>query len=509
MKYTIRRKQELKSEVRKRSVQALLIHLVGVLGILLFFVCPGSAHQVSERSMHLNDLMEAYHRYHKFNGVVLVAENGRVVYQRAFGPAVLEFGVMNTLKTRFRVASITKIFTATLVLQLMDEGLVDLDKPVGRYLKAVRPEIAKSITIRQLLEHKSGLGREYFPRSQDLNRDYSMSELVKAVNDHTKQIEEPAKSVKYSNAGYVLLAAVIENVTGEKYSEALRKRILEPLKMLDTGVEEKTAAVIPRLARGYRLRLGTYRQANRIGMSWTRGNGGVYSTAHDLLRFDRGLRKSTLLSKKAKEMFFQKGPSTFAISWQVANNPTGYPKNVGRIAWARGANQTGFRVQWTRQLDADRVVILLTNLDYSPRNEITQKIFTLLLKGSVSLPERPLSNIALDIYKRDGIDAALAVLTKTKATDENKAGQAVNEILELGHHLIRAQNPKAAIGFFELCNRLYPDLPGIINSLAYAHLEAGNKAKATELARRVLTLKASDSEVSDAREILKGSEGKH
>jgi CubicO group peptidase (beta-lactamase class C family) len=450
--------------------------------------------------------MESYHRYHKFNGVVLVANKGRVLFEKGFGPAVVEFGVMNTPRTRFRIASITKVFTTTLILQLIDEKLVELDKPIGKYLDGVRPEIAGRVTVRHLLEHTSGLAREYFPRSQNLNRNYSMTELLDAVNKNTKLINEPGSAVSYSNAGFVLLAAMIENVTGSKYREALQERIFTPLEMNDTGVEQSITTLVPRLASGYRLRLGTYIPAARISMSWTRGNGGIFSTASDVLRFDQALRGPTLLSEKAKSLFFRKGIGSFALTWQVGNNPTGYPTNIGRIAWARGANQGGFRVQWTRQLDDDRTVILLSNLDYSPRNEITKKIFSLLLGESITLPERPLSDIAVEAYDRKGTTAAEVILTRARKKDENRTGQAINEILELGHHLIRTGKPKKSIGLFKMCDKLYPNTAGIIVSTAFAYLESGNLDEAKKLAQRVLTI---DSENKDARLILKQVQNRH
>jgi CubicO group peptidase (beta-lactamase class C family) len=453
----------------------------------------------SQMADAMQQLMQAYHGYHQFNGAVLVAEGGQVVYADSFGAADVEFDVPNTPQTRFRIASITKVFTAVLILQLVDEGTVHLDSPVGEYVSMLRPDIAERVSVGQLLNHTSGLAREYFPASHDDSEAHSMRDLLQAVNENTQFLAEPGERNTYSNAGFVLLAAVIENETGETYEQALQSRIFDPLGLRDSGVEGPAHGVVPGLAQGYRLRLGTYLRAPIIDMSSTRGNGGMYSTVGDLLLFDQGLRAGTLLSPEATTTLFDIAPGSILASLQAATDPAGYPAGVGRLAWARGANPGGFRSQWTREMDGDRSVILLANLDYSPRNEITKGLFAILFGEEPPIPDRPLSDRVLAMMRDAGVDAAATLLNVERSKDENAAGRAVNELVEFGHHAIRAGRPEEAVRVFEVCDGAFPDVAGIVVSLGFAWLEAGEKGRAEEFANKALKLEPG---LTDAHEVL-------
>ncbi|MCG8457551.1 MAG: beta-lactamase family protein, partial [Holophagales bacterium] len=340
------------------------------------------------------------------SGVALVAEGGEIVYEGGIGLASAEHEVANTPGTRFRIASITKVFTAIVVLRLAEANLLDLDRPIGEHIDGLRGDLADRVTPRQLLEHRSGLDREYLPPDADLARDYSLRELLRSIDQNTGWVAEPGATVSYSNAGFVLLAALVENVTGRPFAAAVRDHILEPLGLRDTGFEQSSSAVIPKLATGYRVRLGIRIRAERGGMSWTRGNGGIYSTARDLWRLDRALRDGSLLSEASTKLMFSQGEKSFAIVWQVGDPPTGYPRSLGRLAWARGANPGGYRSQWMRQLDGDRVVILLTNLDFAPRHQIAGRIFSLLLGEEVELPTSPLSHWLYRRLNEEGLGPA-------------------------------------------------------------------------------------------------------
>jgi len=470
--------------------------IAGTIATLILVGCSQPA--PDPRSAAIAEVLETYHALHEFDGVALVAEGSRIVYQGGYGVANAEFEVANSPETRFRVASITKLFTAITVLRLAESGALDLDAPIGNSVFGLRRDIADRVTPWQLLEHRSGLDREYLPPGADLTPDYSLRELLAAVNENTEWIAEPGSTVSYSNAGFVILAGLIENVTGMTYAGAVQEHILDPVGMQDTGFEESAKVVIPGLATGYRLRLGTRIRADRVGMSWVRGNGGIYATAYDLWLLDRALRDGSLLSDASIERMFTQGEQSFAIVWQVGAPPDGYPPSIGPLAWARGANPGGFRTQWTRQLDGDRVVILLANLDHSTRHEITASILSVLLGAEAELPPRPLSHRLYETLVRSGVESALAD-EKSGAHDDEALGHAVNELVELGHHLIRAQRPTEAIDVFALSDRLFPDNPDIVASLAYANLKSGDLVEARELASRVLELRPGD---ADAQLIL-------
>ncbi len=460
-----------------------------LLAVFLASCAPPPESQTTQSK--IGEILETYHAQYQFDGVALVAKGDSILYEEGLGWADVGLNVANTPSTRFRVASITKVLTSILILQLVDEGSLGLDAPVGEYVAGLRPDLGTQVTIRHLLTHTSSLPREYLPGGADPHREYRLADLVDAVNNSAPSTLTPGEEVSYSNGGFVLLAAAIETATGLRYRDALRARIFEPVGMTDSGTEEGAAFVVPGLAQGYRLRLGTYIHADRGGSAAVRGNGGVYSTAHDLLRLDRALRNGKLLSARSHSFMFTKGAGPFAIAWQVGEAPDGYPAGLGRLAWARGANPGGFRTQWMTQLEGDITIILLSNLDFAPRHDITARIFRVLSGAPVDLPRTPLSIQVLEIMRREGNSKALALISSEEIPEEDRAG-AINELVELGHHRIRAQEPQGAIPLFALADCTYPDNPGIIVSLAYAHLESGHWAQARQLAEKALRLAPDD-----------------
>ncbi|MEL6329748.1 MAG: serine hydrolase [Planctomycetota bacterium] len=441
--------------------------------------------------------MQRYHELDAFNGAVLVAEGGRVLYEDAFGPAVLEFGVESSLETRFRIASISKPMTVVLVMQLVEEGMLDLDEPIGRYLETVREDISTRVTTRQLLNHTSGLGREYLP-NEDIDRAYALGDLVAGINENVEFVGEPGAASTYSNAGYVLLAAIVETLRGRLFEDVLRVRLFGPAGMVSAGLEVEPSRSVERLSRGYRLRFGTHVSADRVNMSTMRGNGGVYATVRDLYLFERAMRDDTLLSSASREAVFTPELGRYGFAWQIRENQSGFPEGVHRLAWHRGANRGGFRTQLTMQLDGDRVVVLLANLDDSPRLEITQKLFELMVYGETTLPTPSLAHRAMSRLRAEGVAGAASMLREEPEAD---AGGAINEILGFGHHAIRAGAFDEAVAAFELCDEMFPGIAVIVVSRAYGYLRAGRLDEARVHAERALEL---DPGNSDALEVLAG-----
>lgn len=499
-------------EARTRlSISTALRSMVFVLlGITMLAGCAGprpSGDGTPDREERLRRFVESYHRTHRFDGAVLVAEGDRLLYEDGFGEADRWHGVPNTPATRFRVASITKVFTAVLVLQLAEEGALDLDRPVGRYVPRLRPEIADEVTVRQLLTHRGGLDVEYFAGEESPEHPYTVTELVDSLNVNTSLVASPGERFSYSNAGYVALAAVIESVSGTSYRSALRTRILDPLGLVDTGTEESATEIVDGLAQGYRLRLGVPIRADHQNMSSTRGNGGIYSTVRDLWYFDLALRSGELISEESLEILYGAGPGEIVASVATNVESDGYPDAAGRVAWARGANPGGFRTQWTRQVEGELTVILLANLDYSPRQEITQGLFEIVFGGDPPVAEPSAAQRTVERLEENGMESAADYLEEIRVADEAEAGGAINELYELGHHLIRAGNPVRALEVFRTIDRVYPDIPSIVVSFGYAHLAAGNPDAADSLARRTLELEPNQPdalEVLDALSIMTG-----
>jgi CubicO group peptidase (beta-lactamase class C family) len=242
-----------------------------------------------------------------FSGTVLVAREGRQLYARALGLADAAGSVPNGVDTKYNLGSMNKMFTAIAVAQLVEQGTLTLETSVGRYLPDLPAAIGDRVTLHHLLTHTSGLGDFFGPRFE------AVKESLRSPRDYFPLFIdqplrfEPSARWDYSNAGFIVLGAVIEAASGRDYFDHVRERIFAPAGMSSTDSYEKTARV-PDLARGYTtplppnpadLRvedvLGTRVDNHDILPRMGSSAGGGYSTVTDLLRFELALRDGTLV----------------------------------------------------------------------------------------------------------------------------------------------------------------------------------------------------------------------
>ncbi|RZJ30622.1 MAG: class A beta-lactamase-related serine hydrolase [Brevundimonas sp.] len=238
-----------------------------------------------------------------FSGALMLKQGDRIVYQRAVGQAEKVFGADNRLDTRFNVASIGKMFTATAILRLVEQGRVDLDAPVLRYLPDYpAPAIAGQITARQLLSHSSGVGNYW-----EAIADKPSQAFVEARDFLPLFVDQPleftpGERLGYSNGGYVILGLIVEALTGERYAEHIRRTIFEPLGMHGSG-DWPLDLIVPNRADGYtrdEAVPGAWR--NNLFVNQFRGNpgGGGYSTVEDLSTFITALGDGRLMSPRMR-----------------------------------------------------------------------------------------------------------------------------------------------------------------------------------------------------------------
>ena len=242
-----------------------------------------------------------------FSGAVLVAKDGKAIFAEAYGLADRDKKTPNTLKTRFHIGSMNKMFTAVAALQLVQAGKLDLNAPVGKYLADYpNQDVASKVTIHHLLTHTGGTGDILGPEF-----DSHRNEL-RTLNDYLKLFGnrglafEPGARWEYSNYGYLLLGAVIEKVSGQSYYDYVREHIYQPAGMSATGSEPEDAP-IPLLAIGYTRKgpngplSASIPNTDSLPYRGTPAGGG-YSTVEDLLRFAMALQQNKLLNAKYTEL---------------------------------------------------------------------------------------------------------------------------------------------------------------------------------------------------------------
>lgn len=291
-----------------------------------------------------------------FSGTVLVARGGEPMLIKGYGLADVEQGLPNTAATRFEMNSMTKMFTGLALLQLEAQGRLDLDAPLERYFGAM-PEDKRGATVRQLATHTAGLVRQGTELAGD-SRDRFVESVLRAPAESA-----PGERYRYSNAGYSLLAAIIEVASGESYADYLRGHVFEPAGMASATFRDELPGQDARFAHGY---VGTPAAAvpgPPNPYAWgTIGAGGVWSSVGDIYRWVTTLEASRLLppAQLAHWMTPPPPPVEEAFGWQVGVSED------GRRLLQKGGGSDDFASQLLYYPD-DAVVIVWTNNDRRQR----------------------------------------------------------------------------------------------------------------------------------------------
>lgn len=271
----------------------------------------------------LNHVIDRAVRESHFMGTVMVANDTRVLYSRSVGMANAAFKIPNGTDTRFRIASVTKQFTALLVMQLVDSGRVRLDGTIADYLPWFPADIARRITVEELLTHMSGVRNlDDVPGYYDTD-DSTLVSHADVVRKYLMVPPEwtPGSRFRYNNGDYVILGAILEQVTGKTFASLLESRIITPLGLTHTGLVRERA-IIPMLAEGYDADSTGALQREAAPVERFMASGAMYSTPADLVRWNRALARHTLLSATATERMFRPNAYGGALgSWQYDWSP--------------------------------------------------------------------------------------------------------------------------------------------------------------------------------------------
>jgi CubicO group peptidase (beta-lactamase class C family) len=266
-----------------------------------------------------SNIMQTYHNYNMFDGAVLVAKNGKIIYKDAFGLANREWNIPNTTDTKFMIGSVSKPLTAALMLIQVQKGLIGLDKTIEEYLPEFKNKPAAKATIRQLLGHKSGMPnydiiKDFFPRIS--RRDFTREDYIKIYMDSALSFT-PDSGWAYSSWGYFTLGYIMERVTGKSYSQLMKDDIFSKLQMNNSGSYHHTQ-VVPKRATGYDYSFGGFTSADFRDQSNTMGTGDLYSTVEDLFKFHLSISNHTLLNKELTDAMLAPGKleyNNYGFGW--------------------------------------------------------------------------------------------------------------------------------------------------------------------------------------------------
>jgi CubicO group peptidase (beta-lactamase class C family) len=287
---------------------------------------------------------------------VLVLKDGEPLLRRSYGLADLDSGSVATPTTNYRLASVTKQFTAASILLLAQDGKLSLDDPVKRWLPSL-PAAADTVTLRQLLSHTSGLVdyEEYVP--QGFAGQLHDADVLRILEGQDRTYFLPGSDYRYSNSGYALLALVVGRASGMDFASFLRERIFRPLRMDATVAHQDGVDTVARRAYGHSLVDGRWQRTDQSQTSAVLGDGGIYSSIDDLARWDAALYDDRLFPARVRAQMFS--PATTTDEPDVPHYGFGWRLN-GDSVWHSGES-IGFRnviVRW----QAERLtVVVLTN----------------------------------------------------------------------------------------------------------------------------------------------------
>ncbi|WP_448543844.1 serine hydrolase domain-containing protein [Roseiflexus sp.] len=289
---------------------------------------------------------------------VLLLVDGNAVYARSLGMADLEHSAAVTIATNFRLASLTKQFTAAAILRLAARGALTLDTPIASFFEHP-PAFWRQISIHHLLTHTSGLIDYEELMQPDAAAQLGDRDVLELVQRVERGYAAPGAAFRYSNTGYCLLALIIERVAAQPFAAFLQEQVFTPAGMHFSAVYQGEGSVIPRRAWGYSLQDGVFVRTDQNQTSATQGDGGVYSSIIDLERWDAALADDTLLPEAWRAAMFT--PHVTAPS----GDHYGYGwflKNVrGERAACHTGETIGFRTAIVRLLDRRCTAIVLAN----------------------------------------------------------------------------------------------------------------------------------------------------
>lgn len=297
--------------------------------------------------------LDTYLSENEFQGTVLIAKQDVVLFKRGYGMADMTNNIPNQPETIFRIASLTKAFTALGIMQLQETGKLQVNDPLSKYFPDLN--VGDQVTIHHLLTHLSGLQSEFDNELWD----NPAKRLQEKLQTNFQLQFEPCESFLYSNVAYVILGHLIEKVSGQSYEEYMKEHIFEPLNMKRTFVESHTDLKLDNQAEGYENDFSGESSPVDFFQS-DPGPGGISSTVEDLYLWDRALYSDQLLDKDSfASMFIDYAPTSdgYGYGWGIDNNIPGMYSHTGYIP--------GFNSYILRDTEKQQTLIVLSNSDKS------------------------------------------------------------------------------------------------------------------------------------------------
>lgn len=344
--------------------------------LTLLLVLFASNIMAEEMGAQIDALFKDFDRHDIPGAVIMVIREGKVIYEKGYGLANVEEKIPCTASTNFRLASVSKQFTAASIMILAERNKLSLDDPITKFFPEF-PAYGNEITVRHLLSHRSGLidYEDVIPEGTTIQ--LSDENVLNLVRQQSKTYFPPGSDFRYSNSGYALLSLIVEAVSGNRYPEFLKHNIFSPLQMTNTLAYEAGISKVENRAYGYAQENNQFVPSDQSLTSAVLGDGGIYTSVNDLFKWDQALYTDKILTHKMlKEALKVASPATdipnsgYGFGWYITKH------RDTELIFHRG-HTCGFTNLIERYPDKKFTVIILTNRRDAEILDLGKKIFDL------------------------------------------------------------------------------------------------------------------------------------
>jgi CubicO group peptidase (beta-lactamase class C family) len=350
----------------------LLAVLTLILTIIIYFGCSSKSFE-----QEIDRIFEKYNKDNSPGAAVAVFENSNIIFSKGYGLADIEKKVKIDSNTNFRLASVTKQFTAMCILMLYEQGKLSLDDKLSKFFPGF-PDYADNIIIENLLQHTSGI-RDYEDYIDDtVTVQLKDKDVLNIVMAQDSTYFEPGSEHRYSNSGYAVLAMIIEKISGKTFAEFLKENIFDPLGMVNTVAFEEGISKVPNRSYGYNDTDSGMVFSDQSMTSAVLGDGGIYTSINDMQKWDAALTQYRLISKELQEKAWTKGTTSdgevfdYGYGWRLDE----YDNRVTRY---HTGSTCGFSNVYFRFPGSKISVLVLMNIRDKPAKELGQKVADLFL----------------------------------------------------------------------------------------------------------------------------------
>ncbi|MCV6629867.1 MAG: beta-lactamase family protein [Flavobacteriaceae bacterium] len=418
------------------------------------------------KSEDIANLVQEYTNIQGFNGSVLVAQKGEILHKGGYGYANIEWEVPNTEEGKYQIGSITKSFTAMLVLQLVAQNRVTLQSPISDFIPAWKQKPVGQATIHELLTHTSGLARDIpFEEGQY----YSPEQLVDTI------LEQPIHQAQighfgYSNMGYVLLGYLLEYMYKQPYEKVLEYELFEALEMKATSYSPSNK-LQAKMTNGYHKSWGNYYAVNKANMSKAYAAGGIISSVEDLYtwssRWHKILPKGLVAAYTKAHIADEKTGGFYAYGLEVIPRTIGNTQEKINTIGHTGVID-GYCGLLVKVPEWDVTIVLLNNTSRAYLNSMTKGILGILNGSGYDFPRKPLAMHMEKVIASSGVKAGIGFYKKHQHDKQYYTDE--QELIVAGYRLLNQADAKGAAAVFALAIEMYPEQDNPYDSYAEAML---------------------------------------